>query len=191
MHAEFPNFAALLAAHREGEDFERTIIHREAACAVLLAPHGGCIEPLTAEIASEIAGSEFSLYCFRSLRRKAEANLHITSHCFDDAQCLDLVAKHCLAVAIHGCTGREHRVFLGGRDGALAAELAEALRASGIAVETDGHTYPGTHPTNVCNRTASKSGVQFELTMPFRSGSQRAGFVAAIRSVLLSRQSAA
>lgn len=190
MHAEFPDFAALLAAHREGEDFDRTIVLRQAARTVLLAPHGGRIEPHTAEIASEIAGDTFSLYCFRSRRRKAEANLHVTSHQFDDPKCLDLVAKHSIAVAIHGCQGTQPQVFLGGRDSTLAVELAAALRAAGIAVQSDGHAYPGTHPMNICNRTASQVGVQFELTMPFRTGPQRAGFVASVRSVLLARQSA-
>jgi len=191
MRSEFSSFAALLAAHREGEDFDRTIVCREAAMAVLLAPHGGRIEPHTAEIATEIAGDTFSLYCFRSRRRRAEANLHITSHHFDDPECVDLVAKHASAIAIHGCRGGQSRALIGGLDSDLIAELAAALLASGISARVSGHAYPGSHPMNICNRTALRAGVQFELTMPLRTGPQRASFVASVRSVLLARQGAA
>lgn len=77
--------------------------------------------------------------------------------------------------------------YLGGLDRALIADLAMALRGATVAVETDNHPYPGTHHKNICNRTSTGRGAQFELTMPFRNGRDRAAFVDAVRSVLLSR----
>ena len=191
MHAEYPNFAALAASHQEGEAFDRVVLPRERARIIMLAPHGGCIEPQTAEIATEIAGEEISLYCFRSKLRGADGNLHITSHNFNDPVCIALVSRHESAVAIHGCVGDQPEVFLGGLDAALGKELARALRLSEVVVHTAGHEFLGTNPRNICNRTASGAGVQLELTMPLRKGEQRAVFVAAVRSVLLGRSSAA
>jgi phage replication-related protein YjqB (UPF0714/DUF867 family) len=104
---------------------------------------------------------------------------------------LALLARHTSAVAIHGCSGDQPEVLLGGLDSALANEFAVALRRDGINVRATGHDFPGTRPLNICNRTASQAGVQFELTMSCREGAQRARFVAAVRRVLLERELAA
>ena len=45
MHPEYQNFAALLASHAEGNDFDRVVIRRAPASVVVIAPHGGRIEP--------------------------------------------------------------------------------------------------------------------------------------------------
>ena len=191
MYPEYPNFGALIDLHNEGKSFDRVMILREEAKAIILAPHGGRIEPYTAEIAQAIAEDAFSLYCFRSKVRRTEANLHITSHHFDDPDCLSLVSKHKTAIAIHGCQGHSSEVFLGGLDFALIAVLASNLHAAGISVQTNNHPYQGTHPMNICNRSSSGAGAQFELTMPFRKGQAVASFVATIRSVLRAWHSAA
>lgn len=188
MHEEYPDFAALAAAHKEGEDFYRIIRPHLSSTIVVIAPHGGRIEPLTDEIAQEIAGDDFSLYCFISRRRSAEANLHITSHKFDDPDCVNLVSKHERAVSIHGCGGDGERVLLGGLDRLLISELAEHIVSSGILAEVTGHKYPAIEPNNICNRTLTSGGVQFELSRKFREGPSRERFVQAVRAVLLARQ---
>jgi phage replication-related protein YjqB (UPF0714/DUF867 family) len=188
MHNEYPDFAALAAAHKEGKDFDRIIQPQSSSAIVVIAPHGGRIEPRTDEIAREIAGDDFSLYCFRSRMRSAEANLHITSHRFDDPDCVNLVSKHKWAVAIHGCGFDGERVLLGGLDRVLISELAKHLVSSGIRAEVTGHKYPAIEPNNICNRTLTSGGVQFELSRKFREGPSRARFVQAVRAVLLARQ---
>lgn len=190
MFNEYPNFAALLAARKEGIDFDRKVRLLPEAKVAVLAPHGGRIEPCTDLIAEAIAANDFSLYCFRSHRSKAEANLHITSHNFDDPKCLSLAGKHQWVVTIHGCNKKGQRVLLGGRDAALVADLASRLKAVGISAETSGHKYLGTDPKNICNRSATAIGVQFELSMSFRRGQSRTLFVEAVRAVLITRQNA-
>lgn len=69
-------------------------------------------------------------------------------------------------------------------------DLAGALQQIGIQTETTGHAYPGKHPDNICNRTASNAGAQIEMTMPFRKSGAIPLFVAAVRTVLLARQDA-
>ncbi len=185
---DYHSFAELRARHREGDDFDRIVLPRQGAQVAILAPHGGRLENHTDTIAQSVAGLDFSLYCFRSRLGRGQANLHVTSHRFDDPDCIALVAKHRWAVALHGCAQPGERVFIGGRDQPLMDDLARALTQSGIRVEVGDHPYPGKHPDNICNRTASGTGAQIEMTMPFRQSGAVPVFVNAVRSVLLPRQ---
>ena len=186
----YNSYAELLSRHREGTDFDRTLRARDGAKVAILAPHGGRLENFTDTIAESVAGSDFSLYCFRSKLGWGQTNLHITSHKFDDPDCVALVARHPWAVALHGCSQGGERVFIGGRDQALMDDLARALQHAGIQTEISGHAYPGQHPNNICNRSASNAGAQIEMTMPFRKSGAVPLFVAAVRTVLLARQRA-
>jgi len=181
-----------LAAHEvRGKDYDLRTVHRDGAQVVVIAPHGGGIEPETAKIAKAIAGADFSLYCFKGIKRKGNARLHITSHNFDEPDCLSLLARHEWVLAIHGCGEDGERAFLGGRDKPLVENLSKALRAVGINAETSGHQYAGNHPRNICNRNARGAGAQFELSLPFRRGNRVPAFVIAVRDVLAKRQHAA
>ena len=75
---EYPNFAALNHAERQGVDFE-IVCHPRPSPVAVIAPHGGAIEPSTSEIAAAIAGREFNLYCFEGRKPKGNTALHITS----------------------------------------------------------------------------------------------------------------
>lgn len=191
MRDVYDSFAAMTARHREGVDYDRTVRLREAARIAILAPHGGRLENHTDEIAQAVAGEEFSLYCFRSRLGWGGTNLHITSHRFDDPDCLALVGRHPWAVALHGCSAPGERLYLGGRDDELAADLADALARAGLPVQTTDHPYPGRHPDNVCNRTARGAGVQLEMTLAFRRSGAVALLVATLRERLLARQAVA
>jgi len=188
MRDAYGSYAELLANHREGADFDRTLIPRDGAKVALLAPHGGRLENHTDTIAESVAGSDFSLYCFRSKLGRGQANLHITSHHFDDPDCVSLLARHRWAVALHGCAAFGERVFMGGRDQQLVEDLAHALHQVGIRTELEGHAYPGKHPNNICNRTSSRSGAQIEMTLRFRKSGAVPVFVHSVRAVLLARQ---
>ena len=190
MRDAYSSYAELLSRHQEGTDFDRTVQPRHGARVAVLAPHGGRLENFTDTIAESVAGSDFSLYCFRSRLGWGQTNLHITSHKFDDPDCVALLARHQWALALHGCSQGGERVFIGGRDQALMDDLAGALQQVGIPTETGGHAYPGRHPDNICNRTASNAGAQIEMTLPFRKSGALPVFVAAVRTVLLARQGA-
>lgn len=184
-HPEFAGFAALAAAHREGRDYLRRRHFRAHSDVAILAPHGGRIEPHTDQIAADIAGAEFSLYAFRSLVPREVANLHITSHRFDDPDCIVPLAAHPYVVTVHGCRVDGEKALLGGLDQELLAELADAIRHAGFAVQTEGHRFPGRHPRNICNRGARARGVQLELSPLLRRSARRSEFVEAVRTVLL------
>lgn len=185
---KYSNYAELAQSEQEGTDYERIVRPRAGALVAVIAPHAGGIEPGTCAIARQIAGEDFSLYCFCGYKARGNHELHITSHCFDEPECMKLLAGHAWIVAIHGCDEAGERVFLGGMDTALITDLAARLKEAGITAETSGHRYPGTDPRNICNRGRLKAGVQIELSLAFRNGKQIPAFVAAMRSVLNARQ---
>ncbi len=193
----YDNFAGLEQVEREGQDYLRRVIQR-ASPALILAPHGGGIEPGTTEIARAIAGEHFSLYCFEGLKRVGNEDLHIPSTAFDEPLCIGMLSQADMVIAIHGCEGLEQVVHLGGRDEGLRTRLIAALRRAGFtAIEDDSH-HAGDHPDNLCNRGRSGMGVQLEISQGLRramfTGFERPGrqeptgafyrFVEAIRLVL-------
>ena len=122
--AEYSSFSALAESHLEGRDFTRIVKPVANARAAIIAPHGGRIEPHTDAIAAALAGTEFSLYCFIASFPKKVANLHITSHHFDDKLCLELIQQHELVVAVHGWSKPGEAILIGGLDSQLAAQFA-------------------------------------------------------------------
>jgi phage replication-related protein YjqB (UPF0714/DUF867 family) len=185
MTDRYSNFSELMAGE-DPKNFSIRSLRRKDAAVVILAPHAGRIEVRTGEIAELVADKEFSLYCFYGLKNKnCKADLHITSHNFDEPRCLKLIAHHQHVVAIHGSRKPGECLFIGGLDTELIGALVSALQAAGITAIEGVQEYAGLHPLNICNRGASNSGVQFELSMAFRRGAQMPKFVAAVRSVLL------
>jgi phage replication-related protein YjqB (UPF0714/DUF867 family) len=178
-------FAELSADQVRGRDFEIEVIRRPRCGIAVIAPHGGGIEHGTSEIARAIAADQFNLYLFEGLRPSGNfAALHLTSHLFDEPECLALIARCPVVVAIHGCKGVEHEVLLGGRHRRLTDQLSEALRDVKIANRTDGHPFPGAEPRNICNRGVTGRGVQLEITTALRASAAALELAAAVRATL-------
>lgn len=167
MADRYQNFAELSAEMQPEVDYR--IRHKDRGTSVvILAPHGGTIEPETAEIADAIAGTDLSFYAFEALKPGAHGDFHITSHRFDEPDALDLVGRSSIAVAIHGRKDDgSDTVWLGGRATGLRDAIGEALRAAGFDAVPN-KTLPGVHETNICNRTGSGEGVQLELPRSLR-----------------------
>ena len=181
----YRNFGDLARAQVRGRDYEISIRRRARSRVAVIAPHGGKIESGTSEIATAIAADEHNLYLFEGIRTTRNYfSLHLTSHLFDEPECLRLIAACDTVIAIHGCGGAEPKVLLGGRDTALRDRLAGALAATAIGAETSGHRFPATQLSNICNRGARQQGVQIELTDPLRRFPAATAVVEATRAVL-------
>jgi len=199
----YRSFSELLRREVEGRDFSRTVVDR-ASPLVIVALHGGGIEPGTSEIAHAIAGDDHSLYCFESLKQSGNEIMHITSHDFDDPLCLDLVSRTQVVVSIHGCSGEGKRasIFLGGRHTQLKERLSDELEKAGFPVAPGMGPYPGQHRDNICNLGRSGAGIQLEVSLGIRrrmfAGMRRQErkitlpdfdhFVQAVRTVLQTSQ---
>jgi len=188
MADRYPDFATLAAAHDHDKDYRITVQDRGTRVAIL-APHGGTIEPETANIARAVAGNDLSFYLFEALRAGAHGDYHITSHRFDEPRALALVAGADTSIAIHGRKDDgSDTVWLGGRDETLRDAVGDALRAAGFEAALN-TALPGVHPSNICNRTRSGAGVQLELPRSLRrnlaeDGAMMARFSTALRAAI-------
>ncbi len=82
MTSFYRNFEELKEKEVEGRDY-RIRKNLKDSTVLIMAPHGGKIEPGTAEIAEAIAGHDYSFYSFEGLKADRNSNLHIESHLFD------------------------------------------------------------------------------------------------------------
>lgn len=167
MADRYADFEALAADAQEGVDY-RIRSEDRGTVTVILAPHGGTIEPGTGEIAEAIAKDDLSFYVFEALRRGAHGDFHITSHRFDEPLAVDLVGRSDSAVAIHGRKDDgTDTVWLGGRADGLRDAIGVSLSSTGFDAARN-ERLPGVHPSNICNRTRAGEGVQLELPMSLR-----------------------
>jgi phage replication-related protein YjqB (UPF0714/DUF867 family) len=167
MADRYRSFADLAANERLGIDY-RIRIEDRGTSLVILAPHGGWIEPGTSEVAEAIAGSDLSFYAFEALKEGGHSDFHITSHRFDEPKAVALVGRSRTAVAIHGRRneGRDS-VWLGGRAKAIRNAIGASLRDAGFEAELN-ERLPGLDRANICNRTLSGEGVQLEVPRSLR-----------------------
>ena len=181
----YRSYDDLARAQRLGVDYTITVRPRPESAAAILAPHGGGIEDGTSEIATAIAGADHSLYLLEGCRPSYNyRTLHLTSHCFDEPQCLALITRCTQVVTVHGCDGEDPVVLIGGLDTELASGIAAELARAGLAVATGGHRFPATHPDNVCNRGRSGRGVQLEFPHRLRRGGPVALIASCVRAAL-------
>lgn len=183
----YESFAELRASETEGRHYRIHAIDRSSRI-VIVAPHGGLMEPGTFEIARLIAADDFSLYCFESL--VAGRRLHITSSRFDEPEGVALVEASEIVIAVHGRAdlGDTRTVWMGGLHVEIRDAVGAALERAGFETSTD-HHMQGRHPQNICNRGRLRAGVQLELPRSLRNRfrsdeSSRNSFVSAVRSVV-------
>jgi phage replication-related protein YjqB (UPF0714/DUF867 family) len=167
---QYTNFAALAANEKYGIDY-RVCLENRGTPIVVLAPHGGWIEPGTSEIAAAIARDDYSIYAFKGLRRRPHGDLHIKSHLFDEPEGLQLVRGAETAIAIHGRAddGDLTTVWLGGRNSAFRDSIRSSLEAAGFVAASAPPGMAGLDPANICNRGTTGGGAQLELPLTLRN----------------------
>ncbi|CAD0090120.1 unnamed protein product [Aureobasidium vineae] len=166
------SFQEIASAKIEGTDYKILVKDRGSAI-VIIAPHGGDIEPGTSQIAAAVAGDDLSLYDFQGLRNThGHRELHLSSHLFDEPQALQLVERAETAVAIHGRKDGNDpdRVWIGGLDVQRCRRtMAELVKGGfGAVVREPGETLAGTAASNICNRSKRKEGIQLEIPKSLR-----------------------
>lgn len=88
----YGSFEELSSAEIAGEDF--SIVSKDRGTkALILAPHGGFIEPGTSQISRTVAATKYSLYIFEGLKNRKHSELHITSTSFDEPRAMELAEK--------------------------------------------------------------------------------------------------
>ncbi|MGA2515900.1 MAG: poly-gamma-glutamate hydrolase family protein [Thermodesulfobacteriota bacterium] len=168
--ASYTSFRALAAREAEGQDYRIRVEVRDPRV-LIMAPHGGKIEPATSEVAEAIAGADYSFYSFEGLKADGNGVLHIESHVFDEPRALGAVEKADIIVSLHGQVDRkEEFVMVGGLDDGLRSEIQGQLEAAGFRTRPPSEGLMGTDPMNLCNRGRSRRGVQLEISRKVRDG---------------------
>jgi phage replication-related protein YjqB (UPF0714/DUF867 family) len=148
---------------------------------LLIAPHGGGIEPGTSEIMRAVAAfGDWAWYDFAGfLRQGNKESLHITSTRFDEPTLLSLLPQTKFVVAFHGADAMgQPLACVGGKWKRGRELLVEAINASfgehGLraADATDGslaYHLRGLDDENLTNRGKSGEGVQIEFSREARN----------------------
>jgi phage replication-related protein YjqB (UPF0714/DUF867 family) len=173
----------------EGKDYQVSYQRRDERV-LIMAPHGGKIEPMTSEIAEAIAKDDYSFYSFEGLKTDGNSVLHIESHLFDEPCALKAIEKADLVVTVHGqLNHKEEFIMVGGLHVDLRSEIRRGLEAAGFQTRPPTEGLQGIDPDNICNRGRWKGGVQLEVSRKVRDSLRMApdrlqGFADVVRKAI-------
>jgi phage replication-related protein YjqB (UPF0714/DUF867 family) len=189
MTSPYRSFEELKSRELEGKDYQ-VRFHLRDERVLIMAPHGGKIEPTTSMIAEAIAGENYSYYSFEGLKEEGNGVLHIESHLFDEPRALQAAQKADVVITVHGqLDHREGFIMIGGLHVDLRSEIRRRLEAAGFQTRTPTEGLQGIDPENICNQGKLKGGIQLEVSRKerdsLRTDQERLRrFAAAIREAI-------
>ncbi|MCD8871390.1 poly-gamma-glutamate hydrolase family protein [Staphylococcus gallinarum] len=137
---------------------------------IIAAVHGGNIEPGTTELSKLIANNGFyNYYSFEGIRTTNNGDLHVTSTNYDEPTILDMQQQMTKSVMIHGASGSDSVVYIGGKDEPLKSSIKKQLELRGFNVQPPPRYLEGDSDANIANRNAKNAGVQLELSLGLRA----------------------
>ena len=190
--ASYKSFEELAEHEKEGQDYRIRIELRDPRV-LIMAPHGGKIEPTTGEIAGAIAGTAYSSDVFEGMKKDGHGMLHIESHLFDERRALEMAEKAEIVVTVHGqLNQKDGFVMIGGLHDRLRLMVQQELEAAGFQTRPPTEGLTGTDPQNICNRGKSKQGIQLEVSRKTRDllrddGDRLCVFAEAVRRAIQMR----
>jgi phage replication-related protein YjqB (UPF0714/DUF867 family) len=164
MASPYKSFQELADCEVEDKDYQISVRLRDERV-LIMAPHGGKIEPTTSMIAEAIAGENYSFYSFEGLKGEGNGILHIESHLFNEPRGLQAAQKADVVITIHGqLDHKEGFIMVGGLHIDLRSEIRRRLEANGFQTRTPPEGLQGIDAENICNRGRLKGGVQLEVS---------------------------
>jgi len=152
---------------------------------IVMAIHGGGIEPGTSEIALAVAGYHpdtlvasvddlglHDFWLFEGLLPSGNGKLHVTASHYNDPIATELVQNARRCISLHGCsdTQANGKIQIGGCDIELRDIVLEELTIAGIPAEiTTNQMLGGDLPDNIANKTKILGCVQLEMGTSYRS----------------------
>jgi len=164
----YSSFKELADCEVEGQDYRIRVELRNPRV-LIMAPHGGRIEPATVEIAEAIAGTNYSFYAFEGQKKDGNRGLHIESHLFDEPRALKAVEKADVVITVHGqIDQKDEFIMAGGLHTHLRSKIEHQLEGAGFQTRPPAEGMMGTDPQNICNRGKLRQGVQLEVSRKVR-----------------------
>ena len=148
-------------------DYSIKLIERTGK-SIVIAPHGGRIEPCTSKIANAIAASDISLYLFEGLKSGLNHKLHIKSTNFDEPLLANFLKSCDFSLTIHGLKDKNSLVYVGGLHPTYKEKIQRSLGKSGFNAVIDTTNHSGSDINNICNGNRKMKGVQLEVTRGLR-----------------------
>ena len=166
---KYAGYRELTQHETEGVDY--VILARKGRSSIaIIAPHGGGIEPGTADIADAVAADQHAFSAFKGIKKTGNSDLHIKSDRFDEPTAVRIAEQAELVVTIHGCRGKEEVVYVGGRNRNLKARIIYTLNMAGFhSEESLKPGLRGKNPENICNRCRTGHGIQIEISKGLRT----------------------
>lgn len=162
---EYKNFKELKSNEVENEDYTIDMMESDSDI-LLMAIHGGGIEPGTTELIKRIAvENNYSYYSFNGIKKSGNQNMHITSTNFDELQALELVKNSLVTLSFHGYDERDKKhTYIGGLDEDLAEKIEKNLKEAGFSVSPAPKRLSGEKKDNIVNKNKREKGVQLEIS---------------------------
>ncbi|MCO6334469.1 poly-gamma-glutamate hydrolase family protein [Staphylococcus epidermidis] len=136
---------------------------------LIVAPHGGSIEQGTTELTKALANKgNYDYYSFEGIRPKNNSELHVTSTHYDDPTLNQMIKNRTATISIHGASGSEEIIYLGGPRSDLRNAIEKQLVGRGFTVKVPPEYLGGQNNKNFINREDNNTGVQLELTTALR-----------------------
>jgi phage replication-related protein YjqB (UPF0714/DUF867 family) len=180
--AEPRNYAEILRnGHVVGRDFRVAFGDSKIDLCLLVAPHGGGIEPGSSEIMRAVADlGGWAWYEFAGfLRQGNKQALHMASTDFDEPTLKSMLPQAGFVVAFHGASeSPEPLVYVGGKwklgRQTVAAAINSSFEEHGIrAADATDHDAAahlrGLDDSNITNRGKRMEGVQLEFSRAARN----------------------
>ena len=158
-----------------GRDFRIAFGDGNIARCLLVAPHGGGIEPGTSEILRALSDFGWAWYEFAGFLRSGNKDaLHIASPQFDEPALVTLLPRTNFVLAIHGANDTSSLViYVGGNWEAGRAAMTAAINAATATHEIQAMEAPahlgGTEPGSLANRGKLGYGIQLEFSRGARN----------------------
>lgn len=172
----YKSFAELTSTNVKGSDYQIEIAKRPSPYLVM-AFHGGEIEPGSTELARELAQDRYSYYSFIGIKNNerdalsfTSSDLHLTSARFDDPELLGMARDAQFSIALHGFGGTEADFCVGGASVSQRKNLVKILSEkfpSLRSCELCCPPYNGTSLKNPVN-ASREAGVQIEMSPAVR-----------------------
>ena len=136
---------------------------------LIVAPHGGSIEQGTTELTKALADKgNYDYYSFEGIRPKNNSELHVTSTHYDDPTLNQMIKNRTATISIHGASGTEEIIYLGGPRSDLRNAIEKQLVGCGFTVKVPPEYLGGQNNKNFINKEDNNTGVQLELTTALR-----------------------
>ncbi len=155
---------------------------------LIMAPHGGKIEPGTSQLAEKIAGQDFWFYAFEGIRKRENYRyLHIPSTFFDEPKWKFISKKVYSTVALHGLNTNEGVIILGGKYTEGRCIVRKVLEEQGFQVIfSDRSDIAGINDKNVVNINRFGKGIQVEIGRAIRMDEESCVFQEFVKAMIKS-----